>query len=100
MLTHADIDKAIKKMTDKYRLTSVRLFGSYANGTATEKSDVDLLVEFEDKKGGLRPVIGLKLDLEEELRVPVDVICGYRTEREVWLSRLEKDCRVAEYRCS
>lgn len=48
------------------------LFGSYATGTATEASDVDILVEFN------RPVgfefIDLSIELEILLQKPVDLV--------------------------
>lgn len=48
------------------------LFGSYADGTATEDSDVDIMVEFN------RPVgfefIDLSIELENLLQKPVDLV--------------------------
>jgi len=55
-------------------LTKVSYFGSYANGRATEKSDLDLLVEFADKDVSVLEIIGLKQSVEEILKIPVDVI--------------------------
>jgi len=40
-------------MSSSYGLKNIGLFGSYATGTLTERSDVDLIVEF-DKPIGLR----------------------------------------------
>ena len=51
----------------------MRIFGSFARGTATEKSDVDLLVNAEPGRSML-DVIGLWLDLEELLGCKVDLI--------------------------
>jgi uncharacterized protein len=55
-----------------YPLSSMALFGSYADGTATETSDVDILVEFS------RPVgfefIDLSIELESLLKKPVDLV--------------------------
>lgn len=36
---------------DQYHVGKIALFGSFANGTATEFSDVDLVVEFEQPVG-------------------------------------------------
>jgi predicted nucleotidyltransferase len=44
-----------------------------ARGEASEDSDVDLLVEFEGKKS-LLDLIGLKLDLEDNLNRRFDVL--------------------------
>jgi len=45
----------------RYHISSLVLFGSYVQGNATEKSDIDILVDFD------RP-IGLEIvDLKDEL---------------------------------
>lgn len=49
------------------------VFGSYATGEAKPSSDVDLLVELEDRKS-LFDLIGLKLDLEDKLKKKVDLL--------------------------
>ena len=48
-------------------------FGSIADGTATEASDLDLLVEFTGQKS-LLDLVALKLDLEAEISRKVDVL--------------------------
>lgn len=52
---------------------NVRVFGSVARGVAGQASDVDLLVELEPDRS-LLDLAGLKLDLEELLGCPVDVL--------------------------
>jgi predicted nucleotidyltransferase len=54
---------------------NVRVFGSVARGTATEGSDLDLLVEFEPGRN-LFDLVGLKQEIEEALggRTKVDVV--------------------------
>jgi predicted nucleotidyltransferase len=54
-------------------MSNVRVFGSFARGTATGKSDVDLLVDAGPSRSML-DVIGLWLDLEELLKRKVDLI--------------------------
>lgn len=49
------------------------LFGSYARGDATAKSDVDLLVKFKGKKSLLQ-LAGLELALEKKLKRKVDLL--------------------------
>ena len=73
MLTIDEIKKTIAKIAPQYNLKKVTLFGSRANGTATENSDVDLLVEF-PAGSSLFDLIGLKLKLEEIWKLEVDVI--------------------------
>ncbi len=56
----------------KYNLKSIALFGSITRNEATEKSDIDILVDFE-KPIGLEFVV-LADELEEILGVKVDLV--------------------------
>jgi len=60
--------------------TEVRVFGSVADGSAVESSDVDLLVSLERGRS-LVDLAGLRLDLEDYLGCSVDVVteAGLRT---------------------
>ncbi len=58
--------------------TRMRVFGSVANGLDHEGSDLDLLIDVPDGTSLLR-IVGLQLDIEDALGVPVD-LC---TEREL-----------------
>ncbi len=65
----------IQKIAIEYPLKRVTLFGSRADGTNREDSDVDLIMEF------LMPISLLtlsmiKVRLEEMLRLGVDIIHG------------------------
>jgi len=51
----------------------IRIFGSFGRGTATARSDLDLLVEFEPGRD-LFDLISLKQELEEGLGRKVDVV--------------------------
>jgi len=74
MLTHEKIVEAVKKAAGEFPLTKAEYFGSYADGCATEQSDLDLLVEFREPAISILTIIGLKHFLEDELAKPVDVI--------------------------
>ena len=45
MLTIEQIKRAVTTVGKKYGIKNACLFGSYAKGNATEKSDVDLLID-------------------------------------------------------
>jgi uncharacterized protein len=60
------------RLFDHYPLTSMALFGSYADGTATENSDVDIMVEFSQPVGF--EFIDLVIELEELLHKRVDLV--------------------------
>jgi len=74
MLTHEEICNAAKKAAGEFPLTKVSYFGSYAEGRATEKSDLDLLVEFNEPGVSLWTVSGLQLSLQDLLKIKVDVL--------------------------
>ncbi|MEN9561077.1 MAG: hypothetical protein RIQ56_350 [Candidatus Parcubacteria bacterium] len=57
----------------QYKVTNVRIFGSFARGEQNQKSDVDLLVDLPAKMT-LLDLSGMKIDLEEALKRNVDVI--------------------------
>ena len=69
-----DIRQGVATIAGQYPIKRVSLFGSYAEGRQTESSDVDLLVEFQDAAVSLFTLSALKLDLEEQLGVSVDVL--------------------------
>ena len=91
MLTIDEIRKTIAEIAPKYNLKKVTLFGSRANGTATENSDVDLLVEF-PKGSSLFDLIGLKLKLEEIWKLEVDVIATPISEGSILI--IEKEIEL------
>jgi len=62
-----------KDLLSKYSVKSVALFGSFARGEQTRKSDVDILIEF--KEPTFRNYIGLLHDLEKLLGKKVDLVC-------------------------
>ena len=57
----------------QYKVKRIAIFGSYARGTVTGKSDIDFLVEFKPD-ADLLDQVGLKQDLEKLLRKKVDVV--------------------------
>lgn len=73
MLTVSQIKKIVAKLGKKYGIKSAYLFGSYAKNTATEDSDVDLVID----KGDIHTFRGyfeLHEELEKELGTKVDLL--------------------------
>lgn len=68
----ADIEKIILPILKKHGVKKAAIFGSVIRGQRRKKSDLDLLVEFKGRKT-LFDFVGLKLDLEEELGMKVDL---------------------------
>jgi len=65
--------EAILRLAVKHGARNVRVFGSVARGTASEASDLDLLVEMEPGRS-LLDLVALNQDLEDALGRPVDVV--------------------------
>jgi len=54
--------------------TALYLFGSTARDEAAETSDLDLFIDYDpNSRFNALDLVGIKLHLEDELRVPVDV---------------------------
>lgn len=71
--TIEELQRLIAPIARRHGVKSVSLFGSYAKGSATGDSDVDLLIE----KGRVRSLFqlsGFRLDVEDALHLPVDVV--------------------------
>lgn len=63
----------IKPILNKYGITNINLFGSYARGDATSNSDVDIYCD----KGNIRTLIDqgmLEEELEKALNKKVDIL--------------------------
>ena len=74
MPTLRQIQEAVFRLKSPYALQKVSIFGSYADGRATETSDLDLMVEFSTPSVSLIQLNNLKFDLEDALGLPVDVV--------------------------
>ena len=69
---------------DKYQIIRLGLFGSTARDSAKEGSDIDVVVELSVPDMFL--LIGIKQDLEEQLRCPVDIV-RYREKINAFLKQ-------------
>ncbi len=59
-------------LIEKYPISSIAVFGSYAREEQTQESDVDILVEFSDSIGF--KFIDLADELEDILKMNVDLV--------------------------
>ena len=63
-----------KLFRDRYHIIRIGLFGSYSRGEQTLKSDIDLLVEFEENTQDLYDLkIQIKEFIKESLSTEVDI---------------------------
>lgn len=73
MLTKEEIIRTALPVLLQHGVTRAGLFGSHADGTATEHSDVDLLVELKPGSS-LVELASLWLELQEKFRTKVDLV--------------------------
>ncbi len=76
MLTRADIENKLKQikpeLNEKFHVIRIGYFGSFANGSQNEHSDLDLLVEFSEPIGWR--FFTLEKFLEKLFGVPIDLV--------------------------
>ena len=77
-----------QRLTEKYGLSLLAVFGSYGRGQQTENSDVDILVDF-NKPIGVE-FIDLADELEKLLNLKVDLVSknGVRPQ---YLKQIEQE---------
>ncbi|MFN0050455.1 MAG: nucleotidyltransferase domain-containing protein [Cytophagales bacterium] len=73
MITQTQIDEVVRRIVEGYQPEKIILFGSYADGTATEDSDIDLLIIKETDEDSLsrRLKVGKLL---RKLTFPIDTL--------------------------
>jgi uncharacterized protein len=65
----------IRKISDKYHLREMALFGSAIRDDFNKTSDVDVMIEFlPDSHATLFDIIDLKIELERLFQRPVDLV--------------------------
>lgn len=74
-MNNETIGNILKSFVKKYSITRLVLFGSRADGTNREDSDVDLIVEF-SVPVSLITLSRIKIEMEEALGLDVDVVHG------------------------
>lgn len=74
-MTLEEIKRITTNVIREYPITKVTLFGSRADNTNKENSDVDFIVEFSEPVS-LITIAKLQLKLENALNLDVDIIHG------------------------
>lgn len=69
---------------DKYQIRKIGIFGSFARDEMKDDSDIDVVVDIAEPD--LFALIGIKQDLEAQLRRPVDIV-RYRANMNAFLKR-------------
>jgi predicted nucleotidyltransferase len=73
MITKQQIREVAKRIVESFKPRRIILFGSYATGTPTEESDLDLLI-IKDSDVPSRQQNRKVREMLYDLRIPVDVI--------------------------
>ncbi|MCZ7358266.1 MAG: nucleotidyltransferase family protein [Candidatus Methanoperedens sp.] len=84
--------KKIISLIKKYGVKKVAIFGSYATDEERPKSDIDILVEFSERKS-LLDLVGIEQDLSDALGMKVDLL----TEKSIspyLIDRIKKEMKV------
>jgi len=76
------LTQANKETKEKYKSRIIGLFGSYARNEETIESDIDILVEKTDDIS-LFELSGLKIYLEEKLKIKVDIVTTAALREEI-----------------
>ena len=72
ILTIGDIQRIVKPLAEKYHISEVYIFGSYARSEAIPNSDIDFLV-FGGKDFRLTSVFAFAEELRMQIRKEIDV---------------------------
>ncbi|EJF05954.1 putative nucleotidyltransferase [Thiovulum sp. ES] len=72
----------------KFGVTKLGLFGSYARGEATENSDIDIFVNM---KQDIFLMVHFKEILEDELHQTVDLIANHKHIKPFLLNMINRD---------
>jgi predicted nucleotidyltransferase len=76
MLTRVDVENKLKQikpeLADKFHVSRIGYFGSFANDKQNESSDLDLLVEFSEPIGW--KFFTLERFLERSFGIPIDLV--------------------------
>lgn len=90
-----NIEEIIRKLIEilkKYNVKSIRIFGSYARGEANPESDLDVIVEFYERKS-LFELVGIEQELEDKLGIKVDLLTKESISPHL-IDRIEKESKL------
>lgn len=73
MMIKEEIFNRIVRMLKKEGVKKIGVFGSYVRGEESPDSDIDVLVEFSDRKS-LLDIIGIEQELSDTLDIKVDLL--------------------------
>jgi len=89
-------EDAISEACKRFKVNSLHVFGSYADGSNHELSDVDFIVDFKRVgfEGAFEQFMGLKEELEAILKRPVDLLANTRFRNDLFKEEVERSKRL------
>jgi uncharacterized protein len=87
------LDNYKKEFAEQYDILKIGIFGSVARDEAGENSDVDVIIQI--LKPDLFMLVGIKNDLEERLRRPVDIVTYRENMNQFLKKRIDKEAVYA-----
>ncbi len=72
-MSHEEIESTLVSILGKYGVRKIGLFGSYARGEQRRDSDMDVLVDFKERKS-LLTLVRIERELSENLGIKVDLL--------------------------
>lgn len=78
-----------KYIEETYEVDKIGLFGSYAKGTQTEDSDIDIYVEF--KRKTFHNLAGLWVYLDKVFNIKVDLVHKHRHSSGAIFDSIQKE---------
>jgi hypothetical protein len=69
-----EIKSKIRPILNRHGVKTAAIFGSYARGEESKKSDIDILIEYRRDDKNLFDLAELKIDLEKKLSKKVDIL--------------------------
>lgn len=84
-----ELKEIISPIAEKYHISKVYLFGSFARGDYNEQSDIDLRIEKGELKG-MFALCGFYTEVGEALQMKVDVLTTGSLEDD-FLKEIEED---------
>jgi len=89
------MDEKIRKLVEilkRYGAKKIEIFGSYARGEAKKVSDLDVIVEFKERKS-LLDLVGIEQELEDKLGVKIDLLTK-KSISPYLIEKIEKEAKV------
>ncbi|MBC8320510.1 MAG: nucleotidyltransferase domain-containing protein [Bacteroidetes bacterium] len=83
------------RLEQEYHLIKIGVFGSIARGEQNDKSDIDLIVEFEENTPDLYSIKQrLKEEIQHRFNIPVD-ICREKYIKPIFKEQILSEVRYA-----